>query len=63
MSVLASSTVDPKNAYVYCKGAPEALVKIMNPAGIPDDYFEVLKKYTSCGFRVLAVGSKKIQVQ
>lgn len=35
----------------------------MNPGGIPDNYFETLKKYTSCGFRVLAVCSKKIQVQ
>ena len=63
MSVIASSTVDPKNAYVYCKGSPEALIKIMNPAGIPENYFDMLKKYTSCGFRVLAVCSKKIQVQ
>ena len=62
MSVIASSTVEPKTAYIYCKGSPEALIKIMRPEGIPNDYFDVLKKYTSCGFRVLAVASKPIQV-
>lgn len=61
--MIASSTVDPKSAYVYCKGAPEALIKIMNPQGIPENYYEVLKKYTSCGFRVLAVCNKKIRVE
>jgi magnesium-transporting ATPase (P-type) len=35
----------------------------MKPSGIPDNYFEVLKKYTSCGFRVLSVCSKKISAK
>ena len=63
MSVIASSSIDPKSAYIYCKGSPEALIKIMKPEGVPDNYFETLKKYTSCGFRVLAVCSKKISIQ
>lgn len=60
MSVLASSTNKPNSAFIYCKGAPETMLKIMKPDGIPADYHQVLKKYTSCGFRVLAVANKPI---
>jgi magnesium-transporting ATPase (P-type) len=60
MSVIASSTQNPKSAFVYCKGAPETMLKIMKGDGIPGNYKETLEKYTSCGFRVLAVASKEI---
>lgn len=63
MSVLASTTSTLNTAYVYCKGAPEAMLKIMKPDGIPTDYQETLKKYTSCGFRVLATASKSIALK
>lgn len=61
MSVIASSTQNPKAAYVYCKGAPETMLKIMKADGIPPNYKETLEKYTSCGFRVLSVASKEIK--
>jgi magnesium-transporting ATPase (P-type) len=35
MSVVAASTIDLDTAYIYCKGSPESLLKIMNPSGIP----------------------------
>lgn len=60
MSVIASSTSAPQSAFVFCKGAPETMLKIMKPDGIPKDYDQTLRKYTSCGFRVLAVASKQI---
>ena len=60
MSVIASSTSAPNLAFIFCKGAPETLLKIMKPDGIPEDYKKTLEKYTSCGFRVLAVASKSI---
>lgn len=62
MSVIASSTAAPKAAFVYCKGAPETMLKIMKAGGIPNDYKKTLEKYTSCGFRVLAVASKQINI-
>jgi cation-transporting ATPase 13A2 len=58
MSVIASSSSSPTTASIYCKGAPESMLKIMKVGGIPDNYKETLEKYTSCGFRVLAVASK-----
>lgn len=62
MSVIASSTIDPRNAYIYCKGSPEELIRIMRPEGVPNNYYDTLKKYTSCGFRVLAIASKRILI-
>lgn len=62
MSVLASTSTNPQGASVYCKGAPESMLTIMNSNGIPRDYNQVLEKYTACGFRVLAVASRPIQV-
>jgi len=60
MSVIAGSTSSQNSPLVFCKGAPETMLKIMKPDGIPQDYKQTLEKYTSCGFRVLAVASKAI---
>ena len=38
------------------------MLKIMKPDTIPAGYDDTLKKYTSCGFRVLAVASKQISL-
>lgn len=62
MSVIASSTSNQSSAFVYSKGAPETMLKIMKGDGIPGNYKEILEKYTSCGFRVLAVASKEIKL-
>ncbi len=36
------------------------MATIMEKSSIPGDYDKVLKEYTSNGFRVLAIASKKI---
>lgn len=46
--------------YAYAKGSPEIMVTIMDKKTVPDNYSEVLKEYTSNGFRVLAIASKKV---
>ena len=50
-----------KELYAYAKGSPEMMATIMEKGSIPSNYNEVLKEYTSNGFRVLAIGSKRIQ--
>jgi len=37
------------------------MATIMDKSSIPSNYNETLKEYTSNGFRVLAIASKKIQ--
>jgi magnesium-transporting ATPase (P-type) len=36
------------------------MLTIMDKESVPADYLGVLKEYTSNGFRVLAIASKKI---
>jgi magnesium-transporting ATPase (P-type) len=38
MSVIALSSIDKNNAYVYCKGSPEQLLKVMRKDSIPHNY-------------------------
>jgi cation-transporting ATPase 13A3/4/5 len=45
----------------YAKGSPEIMVTIMDKKSVPSNYSEVLKEYTSNGFRVLAIASKKVE--
>jgi cation-transporting ATPase 13A3/4/5 len=60
MSVICKNTnKDGEYYYVYSKGSPEIMLTIMNKKSVPEDYQSVLKKYTSNGFRVLAIASKK----
>lgn len=61
MSAISSSSTAPNTAFVYTKGAPEAMLKIMRKESVPSDYLKVQEKYTSCGFRVLAIASKEVQ--
>jgi len=59
MSVLAK---DKKGqTYVYTKGSPEVMLKIMNEKSVPANYKEVLKEYASSGFRILAIAHRKIE--
>jgi len=47
---------------VYAKGAPEKIASLCNPATIPDDFSEVLHRYTRKGFRVLALAYRPLKV-
>jgi len=62
MSVVVKVASKEGTALVaYAKGSPEMMATIMEKSSIPSKYNEVLKEYTSNGFRVLAIGSKRIQ--
>ncbi|KAJ3334978.1 hypothetical protein HDU93_006907 [Gonapodya sp. JEL0774] len=46
---------------VFCKGAPEALKAICKPESIPHNCDSLLKEYTHHGYRVIAVGWKRLE--
>lgn len=59
MSVIAKNKKD--QIYVYTKGSPQIMVKIMNDKSVPTNYKAILKEYASSGFRILAIGHRKIE--
>ena len=61
MSTLVKNLSQP-NFICYCKGSPEKIKELCQAKTIPNDFNEQLNNYTSRGFRVLAMGSKIIQM-
>jgi len=59
MSVIAKSSHDDQN-YIFCKGNPEIVTSLCKRETIPKGFTAHLKFLTSSGYRVLAVGTKKI---
>ena len=50
------------NFTCYCKGSPEKIKELCQPKTIPADFIQQLNYYTSRGYRVLAMGSKIINM-
>ena len=46
----------------YVKGSPEKIKELCQPKTIPSDFNEILNNYTSKGYRVLAMGTKVINM-
>ena len=61
MSTLVKNLSQP-NYICYCKGSPEKLKELCQPNTIPSDFIQQLNYYTSRGYRVLAMGSKIINM-
>ena len=59
MSTIATSNRGDQLS-IYTKGSPESMKNIFDSNTVPSNYEETLKKYTSRGFRVLALGSRLI---
>ena len=47
---------------LFCKGSPEKIKELCKSDTIPKDFNDVLKKYTSKGFRVLALSFKMMKM-
>ena len=46
------------NFLCFCKGSPEKISELSNENTLPENFNDVLNKYTSKGFRVLALSCK-----
>ena len=60
MSAIGKSSVTGDDFNIYTKGSPEMMIDIFKKQTVPSNYTEKLKQYASQGFRVLAIGSRKI---
>ena len=61
MSSISKNLID-SNFICYCKGSPEKIKELCQPKTIPADFVQQLNYYTSRGYRVLAMGSKIINM-
>ena len=60
MSVIAKNNYDSK-FNLYVKGSPEKIFELCRKDSLPKDFFEVLKKYTESGKRVIAFAFRELQ--
>lgn len=57
MATIAKS-MSEDNYVIFCKGSPEKISELCQEKTIPENFHEILTKYTSKGFRVLALSCK-----
>ncbi len=61
MSVIVKSFLD--NTFkAFVKGSPERIRELCLPHSLPSNFDEILQIYTECGFRVLALASRKLKM-
>jgi cation-transporting ATPase 13A2 len=46
----------------YVKGSPERIRELCNPNSLPENFDEILQIYTECGYRVLALATKALNL-
>ena len=61
MSTIAKN-LSEENYICFCKGSPEKIFELCQKKTIPDNFNEILTKYTSKGFRVLALSFKLMKI-
>ncbi|XP_071454972.1 polyamine-transporting ATPase 13A3-like [Hetaerina americana] len=59
MSVV-TRTLGSNHFSVFCKGSPEMILSLSKPESVPPDFGCVLHEYTRQGYRVLAIGGKRV---
>lgn len=52
-----------RNMKIFTKGAPEKIRSLCVESSLPDDYYDVLHKYTSHGYRVLALAYRELSAK
>lgn len=61
MSTLVKNVNEPYYK-VFCKGSPEKIKDLCKPETIPSNFNDILSKYTTKGFRVLALSTKLLKM-
>ena len=59
MSVIAKNELSG-NLSCFTKGSPEIIAELSNPDTVPDNFNQILEKYTKYGYRVLGFSYKDI---
>lgn len=59
MSVV-TTTAGVQDYELYCKGSPEMIVSLSDPNTVPKGLTETLHDYTSKGYRVIAMGQRRL---
>jgi magnesium-transporting ATPase (P-type) len=60
MSVIVKNSAD--NSWkVFCKGAPEKVIKLCKPESLPSNLEKVVKHLAKNGYRILAFGGKSLE--
>ena len=61
MSTVAKN-MSEENYICFCKGSPEKIAELCQGKTLPDNFKEILNKYASKGFRVLALSCKVMKM-
>jgi len=61
MSVIVR-VLDKEFFELHCKGSPEKIAEMSRPDSLPKDFQQVLTSYTKEGYRVIAVASKRLDM-
>ena len=61
MSVIIKNLYD-STFKSFVKGSPEKIRELCRAESIPRNFEEILMIYTECGFRVLAIASKALNI-
>nr|XP_022336548.1 probable cation-transporting ATPase 13A3 isoform X1 [Crassostrea virginica] len=59
MSVI-TRTLSQDGMELFCKGAPEKIASLCRPESVPQEFQDILHRYTIQGYRVIAVAHKKL---
>jgi cation-transporting P-type ATPase 13A2 len=46
----------------YVKGSPERIRELCRSSTLPENFDEILEIYTECGYRVLAMATKPLNI-
>ncbi|CAJ0566389.1 unnamed protein product, partial [Mesorhabditis spiculigera] len=64
MSVIVGSpnAVSHHEMTIYCKGSPEMILSLCDPATVPADYLDHVNKYAQHGYRLISVASRRLDL-
>uniref|UniRef100_A0AC35THH9 Cation-transporting ATPase n=1 Tax=Rhabditophanes sp. KR3021 TaxID=114890 RepID=A0AC35THH9_9BILA len=63
MTVVVHNTIEGNNKmHLYCKGAPEMVAGLCDPASIPPNYSDIVNQYAQHGYRLIAIAYRDFEM-